>query len=148
VVTRLIGSAKWQYRRLFADPRRETVREDRFGPSDGAWNGIPPFQGYHSRRLEAASCFTILKLTLQATNVLVNDAGNINICDFGLSQLKLDMKRKSKDKRDVSEKGTMRWLSPERMKGGPLTWKCDVYSFGMVIYEVSSIGVQRSSCRY
>lgn len=87
-------------------------------------------------------------MTLQATNVLVNDAGNINICDFGLSQLKLDMKRKSKDKRDVSEKGTMRWLSPERMKGGPLTWKCDVYSFGMVIYEVSSIGVERSSYLY
>jgi len=32
----------------------------------------------------------------------------------------------------------MRWLSPERMKGGQLTWKCDVYSFGMVIYEVRS----------
>jgi serine/threonine protein kinase len=70
----------------------------------------------------------------QATNVLVNDVGNINICDFGLSQLKLDLKRKSKE--DPVGKGTMRWLSPERMKGGPLTWKCDVYSFGMVMYEV------------
>jgi serine/threonine protein kinase len=74
---------------------------------------------------------------IQATNVLVNDMGNINICDFGLSQLKLDMKRRSKEKIDPSGKGTMRWLSPERMKGGPLTWKCDVYSFAMVIFEVS-----------
>ena len=82
---------------------------------------------------------TVKSAHLQATNVLVNDVGNINICDFGLSQLKLDMKRKSKDSGDFAGKGTMRWLSPERMQGGQLTWKCDVYSFGMVIYEVSSI---------
>jgi len=79
-----------------------------------------------------------LCIDVQAANVLVNDVGNINICDFGLSHLKNDMKRKSKDSNDASGKGTMRWLSPERMKGGQLTWKCDVYSFGMVIYEVSS----------
>jgi len=79
--------------------------------------------------------------------VLVNDVGNINICDFGLSQLKLDMKRKSKDSGDVAGKGTMRWLSPERMQGGQLTWKCDVYSFGMVIYEVRSIYISMLTCR-
>jgi serine/threonine protein kinase len=84
---------------------------------------------------------TVASAYLQATNVLVNDVGNINICDFGLSQLKLDMKRKSKDSGDIVGRGTMRWLSPERMQGGQLTWKCDVYSFGMVIYEVSSISI-------
>jgi len=83
----------------------------------------------------------------QATNVLVNDVGNINICDFGLSQLKLDMKRKSKDSGDIAGRGTMRWLSPERMQGGQLTWKCDVYSFGMVIYEVSSVPILMLSRR-
>jgi serine/threonine protein kinase len=83
----------------------------------------------------------------QATNVLVNDVGNINICDFGLSQLKLDMKRKSKDSGDIADRGTMRWLSPERMQGGQLTWKCDVYSFGMVIYEVSPISILTLTCR-
>ena len=80
--------------------------------------------------------------------MLVNDVGNINICDFGLSQLKLDMKRKSKDSGDIAGRGTMRWLSPERMQGGQLTWKCDVYSFGMVIYEVSSISMLTLICRF
>ena len=67
----------------------------------------------------------------------MNDAGDINICDFGLSQLKTDMKRKSVGPATEAELGTLRWQSPERLKGGRLTWKCDVYSFAMVMYEVS-----------
>jgi serine/threonine protein kinase len=30
----------------------------------------------------------------------------------------------------------MRWQSPERLAGGALTYACDIYAFGMTLFEV------------
>ncbi|OCF54632.1 TKL/TKL-CCIN protein kinase [Kwoniella mangroviensis CBS 10435] len=74
----------------------------------------------------------------KASNVLVNDDGHAIICDFGLSQLKMDYTTKSHEFADQpsSVAGTMRWQSPERLAGGLLTRENDVYSWSMAVYEV------------
>jgi len=33
--------------------------------------------------------------------------------------------------------GSRNWMAPERLKGGSLKKPCDIYAFGMMIYEVS-----------
>lgn len=80
-------------------------------------------------------------LCSQAANVLISDTGSAVICDFGLSHLKLDLVTKSHHDQAVSHAlgGTMRWQSPERLGGAELTYKTDVYAFGMTIYEVRYI---------
>ncbi|WVW80744.1 hypothetical protein I302_102730 [Kwoniella bestiolae CBS 10118] len=74
----------------------------------------------------------------KASNVLVNDDGHAIVCDFGLSQLKMDYTTKSHDFADQPTPlaGTMRWQSPERLAGGILTRENDVYSWSMAVYEV------------
>jgi serine/threonine protein kinase len=73
----------------------------------------------------------------KASNVLVTDEGKAVICDFGLSRLKMDVYRKSKGDTSKVVAGTLRWLSPELLNSGKLTWESDVYAFAMAIYEVS-----------
>nr|XP_019007852.1 TKL/TKL-CCIN protein kinase [Kwoniella pini CBS 10737]OCF46633.1 TKL/TKL-CCIN protein kinase [Kwoniella pini CBS 10737] len=74
----------------------------------------------------------------KATNVLVTDEGHAVICDFGLSQLKMDYSTKSLEMLDqlTPLAGTLRWQSPERLAGGILTRENDVYSWSMAVYEV------------
>ena len=38
---------------------------------------------------------------------------------------------------ETSVAGSRNWMAPERLKGGTLRKPCDMYAFGMVIYEVS-----------
>ncbi|WVQ86131.1 hypothetical protein IAT38_008299 [Cryptococcus sp. DSM 104549] len=80
----------------------------------------------------------ILHGDFKASNVLVNDEGHAIICDFGLSQLKMDYTTKSKTRAGdpTAVAGTMRWQSPERLLGGVLTQKNDVYAWSMAVYEV------------
>ncbi|OCF45644.1 TKL/TKL-CCIN protein kinase [Kwoniella heveanensis CBS 569] len=74
----------------------------------------------------------------KATNVLVDDDAHAIICDFGLSQLKMDFTSKSQELSDepAPTAGTLRWQSPERLTGGVLTRENDVYAYAMSVYEV------------
>ena len=40
---------------------------------------------------------------------------------------------------DVVIAGSRNWMAPERLKGGSLRKPCDVYAFGMVIFEVMPV---------
>ena len=51
------------------------------------------------------------------------------ICDFGLSKMGALVT-------SLGVSGTVRWMSPEVMQDEPTTAKTDVYSFGMVLWEV------------
>lgn len=73
---------------------------------------------------------------MQAANILVTDIEEAVLCDFGLSHLKLDIVTKSRKDGKHSLGGTMRWQSPERLAGERLSYACDIYAFGMTLYEV------------
>jgi serine/threonine protein kinase len=34
--------------------------------------------------------------------------------------------------------GSRNWMAPERLPGGSLKIPCDIYAFGMTLYEVSA----------
>jgi len=55
------------------------------------------------------------------------------VCDFGLSQIKPH----GQSLKDVdSAKGTPLWMAPEVMQFKEFNEKCDVYSFGIVLWEI------------
>jgi serine/threonine protein kinase len=69
-------------------------------------------------------------------NVLIDGTGNAVLCDFGIARIKDDVLSTSLNSRELSIAGTPSFMAPERLRGGPLRKPCDVYSFGMLIYEV------------
>ncbi|PAA53043.1 hypothetical protein BOX15_Mlig033999g1 [Macrostomum lignano] len=71
-------------------------------------------------------------------NCLVTDKLTIKICDFGLA-------REVSDKKDYyrfDRRGMLpvRWMSPEAIQYGLFTYKSDVWSYAIVLYEIVTFG--------
>jgi hypothetical protein len=77
----------------------------------------------HSRR--------IIHSDLKPSNILINDKEHVWICDFGASRSLDD------DPTSRNETGTVHYAAPEQYgEGSVCTTKCDVFTFGLVLYEM------------
>ncbi|KAL0442994.1 UNVERIFIED_CONTAM: Serine/threonine/tyrosine-protein kinase HT1 [Sesamum latifolium] len=66
------------------------------------------------------------------SNLLLNDEMRVKVADFGTSCLETQC-REAK-----GNMGTYRWMAPEMIKEKPYTRKVDVYSFGIVLWELTT----------
>lgn len=74
---------------------------------------------------------TIIHRDLKSLNILLDEKGDhAKVCDVGLARLKTD------EQTITGAVGTFSWMPPEMMKNMPYTEKVDVYSFGLVVYEI------------
>ncbi|XWS42468.1 hypothetical protein CRYUN_Cryun16bG0016400 [Craigia yunnanensis] len=76
---------------------------------------------------------TIVHRDLKSPNLLVDKNWNVKVCDFGLSRLKHNTFLSSK-----STGGTPEWMAPEVLRNEPSNEKCDVYSFGVILWELAT----------
>ena len=67
------------------------------------------------------------------------------LCDFGLSRIKADATSRRARTDGGSIVGSRSWMAPEQLLGGSLKKPCDIYAFGITLYEVSSVHVCFSS---
>ncbi len=75
----------------------------------------------------------VIHRDIKPANVLVDDAGNAYLMDFGLAKLvnaEVDMTRN-----DILV-GTLAYMSPEHLRGEKLDQRTDVYSAGIMLYEM------------
>ncbi len=72
---------------------------------------------------------------IKSANVLVNDNKHAMLCDFGLANL-LEDDAFRELATESGFKGTIRWSSPEALMEDRRSTKCDVWSFGWLIWEV------------
>ncbi|CAH9148686.1 unnamed protein product, partial [Cuscuta epithymum] len=77
---------------------------------------------------------TIVHRDLKSPNLLVDNDWNVKVCDFGLSRLKHNTFLSSK-----STAGTPEWMAPEVLRNEPSNEKCDVYSFGVILWELATM---------
>jgi serine/threonine protein kinase len=68
---------------------------------------------------------------LKSSNILLDENMKIKVSDFGLSRLKYISSSENKGRI-----GTPHWMPPEIMKGKKYLEASDVYSYGMILWEL------------
>nr|XP_010914582.3 LOW QUALITY PROTEIN: dual specificity protein kinase shkD-like [Elaeis guineensis] len=73
----------------------------------------------------------IIHRDLKSSNLLVDKNWTVKVGDFGLSRLKHDTYLTTKN-----GKGTPQWMAPEVLRNEPSDEKSDVYSYGVILWEL------------
>ncbi|XP_011101390.1 serine/threonine-protein kinase EDR1-like [Sesamum indicum] len=76
----------------------------------------------------------IVHRDLKSANCLVNKHWTVKICDFGLSRILTTRPRFFS-----SSARTPEWMAPELIRNEPFTEKCDIFSLGVIMWELCTL---------
>lgn len=76
----------------------------------------------------------ILHRDIKPANLLLDEAGEVHVSDFGLAFLLQG--RNEVIEKEGAQSGTLRYMSPERLVHGVNTFSSDQYAFGVTLYEL------------
>ena len=95
--------------------------------------------------LSAAHRKHIIHRDLKPANVMLTDDGNVKVLDFGLAQaVDADVVRPGEDVTYLGLTqagtivGTMPYMSPEQIEAKPLDHRTDIFSLGIMLYELAT----------
>jgi serine/threonine protein kinase/tetratricopeptide (TPR) repeat protein len=83
--------------------------------------------------LEAAWRLGVVHRDVKPSNILVDTAGHARVADFGLAKAVYESGGLT---REGSAPGTPAYMSPEQARGERLDARSDIYSLGLVLYEM------------
>jgi serine/threonine protein kinase/Flp pilus assembly protein TadD len=103
----------------------------------GTGTGVPVPQALDwieqiAQGLKCAHDMNIIHRDIKTENVMISKDGRLKIMDFGLAKLKGDAGI-TKTKTSV---GTLSYMSPEQAHAIPADHRCDIWSLGIVFYEI------------
>jgi serine/threonine-protein kinase len=80
--------------------------------------------------LAAAHDKGVVHRDLKPGNIMIDGQGRAHIMDFGLASVALELRGSE------ARQGTPAYMAPEQLAGGDVTARSDIYSLGLVLYEM------------
>jgi serine/threonine-protein kinase len=88
--------------------------------------------------LEAAHAHDVVHRDIKPSNIRVNSNGWLKLLDFGLAQLVAQSQSATMDVSPGDVAGTRPYIAPEIWLNGEATAASDLYSLGVVLYEMAA----------
>jgi serine/threonine protein kinase len=119
----------------------ETLRDRlRRGPLAG--DELRAVGAHVADALAAAHAIGVIHRDIKPANIMITSEGRTKVLDFGLAKIV----RPGEDETPESEMatdltgsqctvGTIGYMSPEQVRGGPVDHRSDIFSLGVVLYE-------------
>lgn len=78
----------------------------------------------------------IVHRDIKTMNILLSQEGIVKLCDFGMSKTLSELEEQDNAAEQLM--GTPQWLAPEIAEGESFSKAADVFSFGIVLWEIAS----------
>ncbi len=88
----------------------------------------------HERRGNDKKPLHIVHRDVSPSNILVGYDGGIKLVDFGIAKAA----SRTKEGKTGAQKGKVAYMSPEQVKGDAIDRRSDVWSLGVVLYELAT----------
>ncbi|HKO96226.1 MAG TPA: serine/threonine-protein kinase [Pyrinomonadaceae bacterium] len=72
----------------------------------------------------------VLHRDLKPANIMIDERGDVRVTDFGIAALAEEVRGRE------AMAGTLAYMSPEQLEGRELTIKSDIFTLGVVLYEI------------
>ena len=96
-----------------------------------SWKEALHFSVQISKALEHAHSKGIVHRDIKPQNIMILRDGTIKVADFGIAALE-----SAQEKKSDQTVGSVHYIAPEQAKGGAPDTRSDIYSLGVVMYEM------------